>query len=383
MKKLNLGSGDWEIAGYDARDGKRGDVLFPLPDADGSVDEIRASHVLEHFAHNQVHDVLRDWVRVLKPGGVLKIAVPDFEWIARNYLAGAEMPVQGFVMGGQIDDLDYHRTIFDAECLQGELEAAGLIGVRKWTDSVGDDASLPVSLNLAGTKPGGKRPKIAAVLSMPRLAFSDNMGCVAQLAKIGVPVRKGTGAFWGQCLTRVITEALEQDQPDYVLTVDYDTVWTPRTFQLLVDTAARHPEADVIAPLQCKRGEKTPLLFIRGADGKAVGELPREALDRELIEVTSAHFGLTLLKADMLRRLPKPWFKGVPAPDGSWGDGRIDDDIWFWQQLEKSGARGYVAPRVVVGHAELMIMWPDVNLEPLFQHTGEFWNRGTPEGVWR
>jgi 2-polyprenyl-3-methyl-5-hydroxy-6-metoxy-1,4-benzoquinol methylase len=53
--------------------------------ADGSVDVIRASHILEHFPA-QVPAVLKHWAAKLKPGGVLKIAVPDFAWIAQAYL---------------------------------------------------------------------------------------------------------------------------------------------------------------------------------------------------------------------------------------------------------------------------------------------------------
>src|SRR4051812_8339039 len=100
--KLNLGAGSKPLAGYSNIDAKnkRGTVdttIYPLPHVDGSVDEIRASHVLEHFSHREIGNVLADWVRALKPGGVLKIAVPDLKFIAERYLAGAEMPVQQYL----------------------------------------------------------------------------------------------------------------------------------------------------------------------------------------------------------------------------------------------------------------------------------------------
>src|SRR5689334_15016755 len=43
----------------------------------GSVDFIYASHVLEHISHRSTLLVLREWARTIKPGGTLRIAVPD------------------------------------------------------------------------------------------------------------------------------------------------------------------------------------------------------------------------------------------------------------------------------------------------------------------
>lgn len=381
--KLNLGAGETAIDGFESRDGKRGDVIFPLAEADGSIEEIRASHVLEHFPHRQGPEVLKDWVRALKPGGVLKIAVPDFERIVAAYLEGREIPTEAFVMGGQVDEADFHRAIFDEEHLARMLRAAGLVGVRRWKSEIADCAALPISLNLAGTKPGGPRPKIAAVMSAPRLAFSDNLGCVAQLAKLGVPVRKVTGAFWGQCLTRAIEESLAEHRPEWILTIDYDTVWTPDQLHALLDVAARHPDAAAIAPVQCKRGATTPLFFIRGKDGHAQGQIAREALDDELVQVTSAHFGLTLVNAAALAEIERPWFAASPDADGRWGEGRMDDDIWFWRQLERADLPAFIAPRVVVGHLELMVMWPNQDLEPHYQNAGDFWRDGPPDNLWR
>ncbi len=74
--KLNLGAGSAPMDGWENLDRKTGEEIYPL-NRDG-VDEIRASHVLEHFSHQKIPTVLADWVGALKPGGLLKIAVPDF-----------------------------------------------------------------------------------------------------------------------------------------------------------------------------------------------------------------------------------------------------------------------------------------------------------------
>src|SRR5262245_57789670 len=111
--RINIGAGSYPLEGYLNLDRKTGDEAFPLQHqgkeiADGSVDEIRASHVLEHFPHAIAGDVVSHWAAKLKPGGALKIAVPDFDVIAQLYLDGSEAPIEGYIMGGQTDADDFH-----------------------------------------------------------------------------------------------------------------------------------------------------------------------------------------------------------------------------------------------------------------------------------
>ena len=58
---------------------------------DNSVDLIYASHVLEYFDRQEVIKVLKEWQRVLRPGGVLRLAVPDFDSMARLYIEGTPL----------------------------------------------------------------------------------------------------------------------------------------------------------------------------------------------------------------------------------------------------------------------------------------------------
>lgn len=58
---------------------------IPFP-AD-SVDAVYHSHLLEHLDRNVAEAFLLEIHRVLKPGGILRIVVPDFERLARAYLA--------------------------------------------------------------------------------------------------------------------------------------------------------------------------------------------------------------------------------------------------------------------------------------------------------
>lgn len=379
--KYNLGAGDTPIDGYENIDRKNGKEVYPLNMPDGSADEIRASHILEHFSHLAIADVLAEWVRVLKPGGLLKIAVPDFEFIAQQYLAGSDIPVQGYVMGGHVDADDHHGTIFDREVLIDVMEAAGLVAIGPWKSEEKDCAALQVSLNLQGYKPPEKWPKVAAVMSVPRLGFMDNFFCAYQLPKMGIQLRKYSGAFWGQCLTRAIEESIADD-PEYILTVDYDTIYSKADVQNLLMLMEINPDIDALAPLQASRTKSTPLLTIK-QDGKNASQVQWDTFAPATTQIQTAHFGLTLIRTERIKSMPRPWFLGVPSDDGGWGEGRTDDDIHFWRQWEAAGFSLHLANRVTVGHAELMIRWPGQDLQATYQHPSEYWADGKPGGIWQ
>jgi hypothetical protein len=65
----------------------------------------------------------------------------------------------------------------------------------------------------------------------------------------------------------VIEEAIEQDKPDAILTLDYDTVFSKRDASMLMQLMCCHPEADAIAAMQSGRGKDLPLFTIRATDG--------------------------------------------------------------------------------------------------------------------
>ena len=214
--KLNLGSGCAPIEGYTNVDAKFGDSAFPLAYPDNSVDEIYASHILEHFPQAQCTDVLIDWVRVLKPGGVLKVAVPDFKWIAQEYLKGAsEYPLMGYVIGGQTDDHDYHKALFDETALRHRLRVAGLTDIQPWRSEVNDCAALPVSLNLMGRKP----EVVRVANGLPRCKHGAIIGRAEELAFAGGMAKCqccrgsfGTFQSGAQFCSRCFTEYGKQSQ---------------------------------------------------------------------------------------------------------------------------------------------------------------------------
>lgn len=71
------------------------DIAKGLPFEDGSFDAVYHSHVLEHLRKEEALPFLQECRRVLKPGGVLRIAVPDLERICRTYLDCLDSAVKG------------------------------------------------------------------------------------------------------------------------------------------------------------------------------------------------------------------------------------------------------------------------------------------------
>ena len=138
--KLHIGCGQKFLSGYkhmDVMDSEHIDFVCDARELkmipDGSVSEISACHILEHVKRNEVSDVLREWNRALKPGGEIRIAVPDFEAVVEEYLVTRDlMCLQGLLYGGQTYDYNFHYQAFDFRMMKGLLEDVGLSDVQRY-----------------------------------------------------------------------------------------------------------------------------------------------------------------------------------------------------------------------------------------------------------
>ena len=387
MLKLDLGAGRTRIPGYTPIDAALGHDVRSLPFASNTADEIRASHVLEHIPFPEASSVVRHWVDILKPGAWLKVAVPDFDKIVEWYKEGrgSEMPLEGYLMGGHTDHNDVHHAIYQQQKLATLLKECGLEDICGWEGDADDCSRHPVTLNVKGRKPHAQVPAtlptyddMHLVQTCPRLGFTDHMYCAAVATKsLGINLTRHTGVFWTQGIDRVLSEAMRNEKVKWIITTDYDTVFCAEDIVRMRDICERN-DLDILAPMQAGRERTSPLLTMRDEKGNLKGTMLSTELEKDALEVATAHFGLTLIRAEALRKVEKPWFKGEPAPDGSWGEGRTDDDIWFWRQWQKAGLKAWLTPKVQVGHAELVVAWIDRDLRRQWQSTSEYYSMGKP-----
>lgn len=95
---------------------------------DDTFDEVRLHHVLEHLTREQGTLALRALRRVLKPGGVLDIEVPDVDRVCRAWV-GNQLDLKGlnqWLYGEQLgEEADLHRFGYTQESLREKLTEEG------------------------------------------------------------------------------------------------------------------------------------------------------------------------------------------------------------------------------------------------------------------
>ena len=139
--KLHIGCGKRIINGWvniDIDPANKPDVIDNVGRLntvdDGSADIIYASHVLEHFKRIYTLKALQVWYSKIKSGGILRVAVPDFEKVAQAYTSRG-IPLQtllGFLVGGQRNNWDNHYMVFDYNLLESMLRKVGFIDVKRY-----------------------------------------------------------------------------------------------------------------------------------------------------------------------------------------------------------------------------------------------------------
>ena len=110
--------------------------------SDNSADLIYASHVLEYFDRQEAEKVLKDWFSKLKSGGLLRLAVPDFDAMARLYLAWKNKVDLDLILGPLYGRMEmsgktiYHKTVYDLPSLTKILKKVGFSKVKPYNWSI-------------------------------------------------------------------------------------------------------------------------------------------------------------------------------------------------------------------------------------------------------
>jgi len=148
--KLHLGCGKnykegWVNVDLHRTADVRLDLREPLPFEDASCSMIYSEHFLEHIDYPEpITSLLGECCRVLKPGGVFSVVVPDIELVLRSYVEGgteeyyaAQRKWHPEWYKTQMEHINYnfrqnneHRFCYDFETLNYLLEKCGFVEVR-------------------------------------------------------------------------------------------------------------------------------------------------------------------------------------------------------------------------------------------------------------
>jgi predicted SAM-dependent methyltransferase len=125
-------------------------LTTPFPWSDSSVDVVYSSHTLEHMTRQQGEEFLKQSYRVLKPGGIIRIVIPDLLSIVNRYIEG-ELLAENFVedlgvmyleTGNRLKDklspfVQYpHKCMYDSAALERCMTSVGFkVASRKPFDS--------------------------------------------------------------------------------------------------------------------------------------------------------------------------------------------------------------------------------------------------------
>ncbi|MEK7549176.1 MAG: methyltransferase domain-containing protein, partial [Patescibacteria group bacterium] len=137
--KLNLGCGDLILKGFINIDLYSDKAQLKcngkyLPFKDNSIDEIYASHLIEHFDFKEGFDVLKEWLRVLKVEGKLIIETPDLLESAKKFIEANEQERINFYSHFFSEpwiDGQWHKFLYTYTQLKWTLEQVGFRSIEK------------------------------------------------------------------------------------------------------------------------------------------------------------------------------------------------------------------------------------------------------------
>jgi predicted SAM-dependent methyltransferase len=132
------------------------DLVKGIPAADNSLEVVYHSHLLEHLTNAEGVEFIKACYRVLQPGGIMRVLVPDLELWTRNYVHGNQFffdeyrrdglennhelyPTNGAVFMGMLHNHG-HKMGYDFDTLKSVMERAGFHNIRR---RMVQDSDLP------------------------------------------------------------------------------------------------------------------------------------------------------------------------------------------------------------------------------------------------
>lgn len=159
-RALNIGTGGNDLVGWvNLDETKPGDVLARVPPApfrDECFDEILMSHVVEHMTLDDGRALIKECHRILKPGGVVTVIVPDGKIVALAYLAGQidNWKLNDWLLYSYCQE-SQHRWLYDRRTLTQTIADAGFVGLRRLNRFTDDRMMAPAwfQVGVAAVKP--------------------------------------------------------------------------------------------------------------------------------------------------------------------------------------------------------------------------------------
>lgn len=143
--KLNIGCGETKLKGFiniDLEKSTKPDLLHDitkgqLPFKENSVDEIYWHHNIEHIQYKLWVPIINDFLRVLKPNGLLFMSYPEFDKCAKFFMEnykGQKDFWRATLYGRQLYPGDYHIAPVQTADLVRIFKRLGFAKIQ-WCDS--------------------------------------------------------------------------------------------------------------------------------------------------------------------------------------------------------------------------------------------------------
>ncbi len=237
------------------------------------------------------------------------------------------------------------------DCIQHRCEQSILTNLaHKWELPLHREA-CEAGLIHAEKKPRGTMPKIIAVQSVPRWGPLDTQHCIAMgCAAFGIKSTKHHGAWWEQGVQNLLEDAIA-DGYEFCVAFDFDSMFEVEDLGVMLETILHNKNIDILSCVQPKREDGIMMvntLKMETGQSKEIDLL-------NPMPITSAHFGLTVIRLSFLANIPKPWFLNVPNDKGEWRQGMIPADMYFWKKMLDHGVKSFILPCVSIGHTETTV----------------------------
>lgn len=125
-----------------------------LPFKEGSIDYLFSSHVIEHFSHRETDDIAKEWIRVIKVGGVVELRCPDLRARALLFFFNPSLENIHNIYGEQDYSANFHKCGFSYSRIKELFSKFGIKKIHRIYDGAYGIPLIPCDLHIKGVKDG-------------------------------------------------------------------------------------------------------------------------------------------------------------------------------------------------------------------------------------